>query len=366
MAAVAVAGALSSICSQAVCSRLPQASFRSASSLAFSSRPCLSLAVSEASERRPLNWSCTSCGLPSSSRLNLNFKSGTMAAAQSSTTEGAVETEELLLETGAPLAMTYLEGNSWLWEIMGLQILVDPVLVGNLDFGIPWLYDGAKIVFKDFKLEDLPKLDYLLITQGYDDHCHEKTLGPLSRLMPDLPVIASPNAQQILRKYFKRVTYLEPKGEKITLKAKNGTDVVVRGSPGPILGPPWQRPENGYFIEVKEPKFSLYYEPHCVFENANLEHEQPVDVIVTPVIKQVLPAYTLVSGQEDAVKVAEWLKPKFVVTMKNGELTTTGILSKIVRIQGTTESFEELLHKKLPNVKVLQPKPGVPLVVPVA
>jgi hypothetical protein len=37
-----------------------------------------------------------------------------------------------------------LQGNSWLWEVAGLQILVDPVLVGNLDFGIPFLYDAAK------------------------------------------------------------------------------------------------------------------------------------------------------------------------------------------------------------------------------
>ena len=37
-----------------------------------------------------------------------------------------------------------LQGNSWLWTLNGLNILVDPVLVGNLDFGIPFLYDAAK------------------------------------------------------------------------------------------------------------------------------------------------------------------------------------------------------------------------------
>jgi hypothetical protein len=47
-------------------------------------------------------------------------------------------------EKRTPLEMTHLEGNSWLWEVAGLQILVDPVLVGNLDFGIPFLYDAAK------------------------------------------------------------------------------------------------------------------------------------------------------------------------------------------------------------------------------
>lgn len=34
----------------------------------------------------------------------------------------------------------------------GLKILVDPILVGNLDFGIPWLYDAAKKVLKNFQV----------------------------------------------------------------------------------------------------------------------------------------------------------------------------------------------------------------------
>ena len=37
-----------------------------------------------------------------------------------------------------------LQGNSWLWKLNGMNILVDPVLVGNLDFGIPFLYDATK------------------------------------------------------------------------------------------------------------------------------------------------------------------------------------------------------------------------------
>ena len=64
-----------------------------------------------------------------------------------------------------------------------------------------------------------------------------------------------------------------------------------------------------YILEVSDPKFVLYYEPHCVFGKANLEKEK-VDVIVTPVNKQVLPGYTLVSGQEDAVQLAKFLQPK--------------------------------------------------------
>lgn len=31
-------------------------------------------------------------------------------------------------------------------------MLVDPILVGNLDFGIPWLYDAAKKILKNFRV----------------------------------------------------------------------------------------------------------------------------------------------------------------------------------------------------------------------
>lgn len=39
----------------------------------------------------------------------------------------------------------------------GQKILVDPILVGNLDFGIPWLYDAAKKVLKNFQVLFLGK-----------------------------------------------------------------------------------------------------------------------------------------------------------------------------------------------------------------
>jgi hypothetical protein len=128
-----------------------------------------------------------------------------------------------------------------------------------------------------------------------------------------------------------------------------------------------------------------------------LDHEH-ADVIVTPVVKQVLPGYTLVSGQDDAVQLAKILQPKFIVTLKNGDLESQGVLSWIVVEKGTVQSFkvcplssgiicipsigcafmidcclyspiccviQSLLYKSLPDVEVLEPEPGVPLQVPI-
>ncbi|TQD92384.1 hypothetical protein C1H46_021945 [Malus baccata] len=124
------------------------------------------------------------------------------------------------------LKLTYLEGNSWLWDVGGAKILVDPILVGNLDFGIPWLYDAAKKFLKNFQ-----------------------TLKPLSEKYPNLRVIATPNAKALLDPLFSNVTYLEP-GQSFVIEARNGSTVKVQATAGPVLGPPWQRPENGVIVPM--------------------------------------------------------------------------------------------------------------------
>ncbi|XP_073304469.1 uncharacterized protein [Primulina huaijiensis] len=275
----------------------------------------------------------------------------------------AVVSEEKEAETSDSgtdvFKLTYLEGNSWLWEVGGVKILVDPVLVGNLDFGIPWLYDAAKKLLKNFMLDDLPEINCLLITQSLDDHCHMKTLKPLSQKLPNLRVIATPNAKALLDPLFTNVTYLEP-GQASEIQVNSGSSVKIRATAGPVLGPPWQRPENGYLVTSPEGELTLYYEPHCVYKENFVEKER-ADIVITPVIKQLLPSFTLVSGQEDAVRLAKLLHAQFIVPMKNGDLDSKGLLSSLVKAEGTIESFKELLSKELPEAKVLQPTPGKPV-----
>lgn len=56
------------------------------------------------------------------------------------------------------------------------------------------------------QLSSLPKIDYLLITQSLDDHCHMKTLEPLAQMLPNLNVIATLNAKALLDPVFKNVS----------------------------------------------------------------------------------------------------------------------------------------------------------------
>ncbi|KAI3731626.1 hypothetical protein L1987_62815 [Smallanthus sonchifolius] len=278
----------------------------------------------------------------------------------------ALISEERVVESSSSgtdaFKLTYLEGNSWLWEVGGVKILVDPILVGNLDFGIPLLYDASKKYLKNFQLTDLPEIDCILITQSLDDHCHLKTLTPLSQKLSNLKVIATPNAKPLLDPLFTNVIYLEP-GQNSEIQTSDGSHVKIRATVGPVLGPPWQRPENGYIVTSPKGQLSLYYEPHCVYEKEIVGNER-ADIVITPVIKQLLPSFTLVSGQEDAVQLAKLLNSKYVVPMKNGDLDSKGVLASLVKSDGTIESFKTLLSKELPDVKTLEPIPGVPLNIP--
>lgn len=56
------------------------------------------------------------------------------------------------------------------------------------------------------QLSELPEVNCLLITQNFDDHCHLKTLKPLSAMYPDLRVISTPNAREMLDPLFSNVS----------------------------------------------------------------------------------------------------------------------------------------------------------------
>ncbi|EWM23726.1 hypothetical protein Naga_101519g3, partial [Nannochloropsis gaditana] len=198
------------------------------------------------------------------------------------------------------LRLTFLESNSWLWEIPlppsslppslpppSLTLLVDPVM-HDLTFGAPALIRGKKKVLNGpAVMESLaPRVDHLLISQGFDDHCQPASIAMAARLLPPSAHIVAPqSASKVLETFFspERIHYLSP-GEHCYLEkrregGRDGGRVKVTATTGDTLGPPWQAPENGYLLEWgekggreegEEPR-SLYYEPHCRFKVEEFE-----------------------------------------------------------------------------------------------
>jgi L-ascorbate metabolism protein UlaG (beta-lactamase superfamily) len=249
--------------------------------------------------------------------------------------------------------LTWLNSNSWLIEMADQRILLDPWLVGSLVFGnAKWLVQGDHC-----PPQPIPNpIDLILLSQGLEDHAHPETLQALNR---DIPVVASPNAANVVKNLgYDNITALTH-GECVIWKDQ----VKIQAVPGSVVG--YQQVENGYILQDLKTGHRLYYEPHGS-HSPQLKTEAPVDVIITPLIDLKLPVIgTVIQGSKAGLEVAEWLKPQVMVsTAAGGDVTFKGILMTILKEAGSIAEFRERLMQRQPGIQVLEPKPGDRIAVP--
>lgn len=243
--------------------------------------------------------------------------------------------------------LTWLDSNSWLIEIGGKRILLDPWLVGPLMFGnINWLFKGTRP--QERPIPD--RLDLILLSQGLEDHAHPPTLQKLDR---HIPVVASPNAAKVVRDLgYKQVTTLAH-GETFNLDHQ----VTIQALPGSPIGP--FLTENAYFLKELASDLTLYYEPHG-YHAPVLQEMTPIDVVITPVIDMKVPILgPIIQGKDSALTLAQQVRPQLMLpTAAGGEVTFEGVLMSVIRTAGTTDTLRtQLAEQKLPT-QVLEPKPG--------
>jgi L-ascorbate metabolism protein UlaG (beta-lactamase superfamily) len=87
--------------------------------------------------------------------------------------------------------------SSWLWEINGLKVLVDPWFSeSQVDFHPR--FSTQYHLDKQPEIAELPHPDYLFISHPFSDHCDKETLLLLS---PEIPVICLPSIQRKIEKW---------------------------------------------------------------------------------------------------------------------------------------------------------------------
>ena len=264
----------------------------------------------------------------------------------------------------------YLETNTWHFKFNSLEILVDPVLASPLDFGMPLIYTGKPRVVDGLKeLQDLSvRCNHVLLSQGLDDHAHTPTLEKLRSLRPSMQYICPQSAASILQRCGVKdshITVLNP-GESTVISTYSVEESIeVLATNGALLGPPWQQKENGYILRNYSQRSrlsslpSIYYEPHCMYNDAEISKYQ-VDYVITPIIAQLLPSFTLVDGGQKALRLAERLGAKYIVPMANGNLQQSGLLSTLIAKKGTNKEFIDLVNlKSAGKIRVLDVVPGV-------
>jgi L-ascorbate metabolism protein UlaG (beta-lactamase superfamily) len=243
--------------------------------------------------------------------------------------------------------LTYFDSNSWLIEIEGKRILLDPWLVGELVFiNLPWLFQGKKN--NPHPIPD--NIDLILLSQGLEDHAHPPTLQQLDR---NIPVVASPNAAKVVKNLgYKQITPL-PHGESYTLADKVEIKAVVGSPIGPTLI------ENGYVLKSLVSGKTLYYEPHG-YHSPSLKENVPIDVVIAPIISLKLPLLgAVIKGQTTALELCQSLKPQYILsTAAGGDITFEGLLMSVLQTEGNIDYFNSLLQQNQLNTKAINPESG--------
>lgn len=241
--------------------------------------------------------------------------------------------------------LTWFDSNSWLIELGGKRILIDPWLVGSLVFGnLDWLFKGAR--HSDCTIPN--NIDLIVLSQGLEDHAHPPTLKQLDHT---IPVVASPNAAKVVRELgYTAVTALKH-GETFTLDHQ----VEIKATPGSPIGPTLV--ENGYLLKELSSGSTLYYEPHG-FHSPIVKEAAPIDVVITPIVDLALPLIgPIIKGTKTALEVAQWLQPQVIVpTAAAGEVGYEGILTYILRSVGSIAEFRSKLDENNLSTQVIEPK----------
>lgn len=243
--------------------------------------------------------------------------------------------------------LTWLDNNSWLIEMGGQRILLDPWLFGSLVFGnLPWLFQGHHLTPRP-----IPEaIDLILLSQGLEDHAHPPTLEQLDR---HIPVVASPNATKVVQKLgFTQITSLSH-GEEFTL----ADQVSIQAVPGDPIGP--FLVENGYILTDLTRNIKLYYDPHG-YHSPSIKAAAPVDVVITPLIGlQIAGLGDIIKGGRDAMQAVEWLHPQVIIpTAAGGDIQFEGLLMSVIRAQGSIDNFQALLDQNQLSTQIIAPKPG--------
>ncbi len=248
------------------------------------------------------------------------------------------------------MKLTWIDLNSWIFQIAGHTILVDPWLIDPIVFyGQPWLFSASHKISPAFTPATLPPIDLILISQGLEDHCHAPTLEQLDRR---IPVVASPTAAKIVRKLgYEQVTAIAP-WQDYTLANR----LKITAVPGAEIQP--GQTENGYLLNDQMTEETLYYEPHF-FPSQAAERIGAVDVAIAPVIGQIFPLLgQVIMGPEQALNLVKTLHPRFFLPTTRGDIHAGGILPKLIKTVGSVEEFRDrLIATNLPT-KLLVPNPG--------
>lgn len=216
--------------------------------------------------------------------------------------------------------------NSWLLQLKGLRLLVDPWLEGvEIDF-FRW-FNMQWHKTQPLPYNQLPFYDAVLITQKYPDHFHQATL---KRLAPKR-IIAPASIELKLMKLF-------PSSEIMALSKKR-TSCTINDTEIQFF--PTQRRIDPIYDAycISDDEEAIFLAPHgYAADRINAWPDRPVKLLICPFNHYELPALlggTVSPGIEGLVKLTNKISPRFVVGTHDEDKHASGLVSKLAKIRRT-------------------------------
>jgi hypothetical protein len=234
-----------------------------------------------------------------------------------------------------PLQLTLLNGDSsWLIELDGTRILLDPWLDGPATIVHPVVHVaqlGASVV----PLRDLPKVDALVISHPFPDHCNRPTLRQLS---PDLPVYAPAVVKPFVKAFggFRNVTALA--------NATRGGKAATAGNVSLYwcrASAPLDTTHNALILRGTVSGATVMYCPHGLIDGGpTLKAVERVlagrlDAFLCSFTRLDLPGYLggiANLGTDAAAAMVGRLAPRYVLATHDGDKPDQGFIARVGRI----------------------------------
>ena len=214
--------------------------------------------------------------------------------------------------------------NTWLLEMEGLRILVDPWLEGEEIDYFSW-FNTQWHRTKPISYELLPEYDVILITQKYPDHFHPQTL---LKLQPK-KIIAPISIE-------KRLKALLPQAEIISMHLQ--TDEIVINSVEIKWYPTSRKIDPIYdAFMITDKNESLFLATHGYFiGKQKITNKKPLKLLISPFNYFQLPFYlggTVSPGIEGLQHLTENLHPQHIVATHDEDKHAKGLVIKMAKVK---------------------------------
>lgn len=218
------------------------------------------------------------------------------------------------------------EDSSWLWEIDGLKVMVDPWFSAS-QVDLHPLFSEQFHVTDQPSIKELEKPDYLFISHPFTDHCNKETLLQFD---PAIPLIAKPS---ILRKIgsWKHFTQL----------------LQLEDAPFSL-----QRIQKGIFSDLVHEAY-LIQNDHCRMiyapHGAKIKRLPSAEILITTTTTYRLPFWlggTINLGDQHALKMKDRCNAKWLITTHDEKKSGSGLVERLAHKHYPSKSDEWIeLHQ---------------------